>query len=332
MVGAVAGSPGTLPTNWLESLGGLTRQVVGIGTENGIQYVDLRFSGTATDTLFRLFTEASNQIVASNGQTWTTSNYIKAVAAPSPPSSYLIEIFERTAAGVFVTSGGTAIVPTSNLERFTFTRTLVGGATVERTQPTIRAVLVIGAAYDFTIRIAAPQMELGAYATTFIPTTTAAVTRLSDRFSRGDLFTNGLVSAAGGTLFLDLRIPFALRDNGNENISLSDATAQNQLFLYGGIGGNTYILAKIVSGVSSNVYFSPVSTANNIKIAIKWNGTSADVFQNGVKVVSSTAFTATTSLQFLRSNNAVGSIVQINQSALFPVPMTDEKCIEITTL
>jgi hypothetical protein len=36
MVGAVAGTPGTLPTNWSESLGGVTRQVVGTGTTNGI--------------------------------------------------------------------------------------------------------------------------------------------------------------------------------------------------------------------------------------------------------------------------------------------------------
>jgi hypothetical protein len=38
MVGAVTGSPGTIPTNWVAyDTGGLTRSVVNLGTENGIQ-------------------------------------------------------------------------------------------------------------------------------------------------------------------------------------------------------------------------------------------------------------------------------------------------------
>jgi hypothetical protein len=177
------------------------------------------------------------------------------------------------------------------------------------------------------------QAEVGAYATSYIPTTTAAVTRLADSFSRNDLFTNGLVSAAGGTLFLDFRIPLELRDNGNEIVAINDSTSQNSLFIYGGSSPFTYIIGKFISGVFSNAYFSLVSPANNIKIAIKWNGTSADIFQNGVKVVSATAFTATTSLQFLRSNSSgVGAIVTINQSALFPTPLTDAQCVELTTL
>ena len=50
MQGAVAGTPGTLPTNWGVSVaGGLTRTVVGTGTENGIEYIDVRVQGTTTD-------------------------------------------------------------------------------------------------------------------------------------------------------------------------------------------------------------------------------------------------------------------------------------------
>jgi len=48
MVGAVAGNPGTLPTNWnVSGAVGLTRTIVGVGTELGLQYVDFRFNGTA---------------------------------------------------------------------------------------------------------------------------------------------------------------------------------------------------------------------------------------------------------------------------------------------
>jgi hypothetical protein len=330
MVGAVAGSPGTLPTNWsFSGTSGLTQTIVGTGTENGLSYLDLRLNGTASASSVRFSTDTNTAIAALPAQIWSNSSYFKLTAGVLPYIT-LRNVYRNSAGGAISTPNQQFDL-TSTLTRRVFTD--VGApALTAFVQQEVLAILVIGQTYDFTIRIAAPQMELGAYATTFIPTTTAAVTRLADRFSRGDLFTNGLVSAAGGTLILDLRIPFPLRDNGNENISLSDATAQNQLFLYGGSSGNTYVFGKFLSGTFSNIYISAANPANNIKIAIKWNGTSADLFQNGVKVVSATAFTATTSLQFLRSSTSgVGSIVKINQSALFPTPLTDAQCIQLTT-
>lgn len=334
MVGAVAGTPGTGPTNWSLGAAGLTRSISGVGIENGLPYVDIRFQGVASGTSLISYFDNTTAIAASTGQTWSLSTYCKFTSNPNPPVSTSLWQVEWTSGGISVVAVNTqTITPSANLQRFSYTRTLAGGATTASIQPGIQFALVVGQSYDFTIRIAAPQMELGAYATTWVPTTTAAVTRLVDRYSRNDLFTNGLVSAAGGTLILDLRIPFALRDNGNDNISISDATGQNQLFIYGGTSGNTYVFGKFLSGTFSNVYFSVANPANNIKIAIKWNGTSADIFQNGVKVVSATAFTATTSLQILRSNTSgVGSIVQINQMLLVPNPLSDAQCIQLTTL
>jgi hypothetical protein len=205
MVGAVAGTPGTLPTNWSNSLGGLTQTIVGVGSEGGVNYIDFRFNGTAIGTSLLVFLDTTTSISASNGQSWTLSNYIKLVSAPSGASSYNLVMHERTIAGAYVTEGSTAISPTSTLSRFTYTRTLAGGVTIAFVQPIFRANLSIGTAYDFTIRIAAPQMELGAYATSYIPTTSASVTRNADVISRGNIFTNGLITANGGTWFVELR-------------------------------------------------------------------------------------------------------------------------------
>jgi len=186
MVGAVAGSPGTLPTNWsIAGSAGLTQTIVGVGTENGIQYIDVKLSGTAIGTDVEIRLESQTQIVAANAQVWTQSIYLKTISEPSPPASYRLFMIERTAGGSSVASGlSSNLSVNSSLNRFSFTRTLSGGVTVERVQPSIFMSLTIGATYDFTIRIAAPQMELGAYATTFIPTTTAAVTRLADAASK----------------------------------------------------------------------------------------------------------------------------------------------------
>jgi hypothetical protein len=206
MVGAVAGSPGTLPTNWDNAVnGGLTRTIVAIGTESGLSYIDLRFAGTALTDFARIDLETATQIVAANAQTWTESTYVKVISAPNPPVNYTKLMIERTSGGSFVTAGAQTFTPTTSLQRFAFTRTLSGGATVGAIQPGIGFGLTIAATYDFTIRIAAPQMELGAYATTFIPTTTAAVTRLVDMSTNS--FLNSLQSnqilSTQGTFFIE---------------------------------------------------------------------------------------------------------------------------------
>jgi hypothetical protein len=331
MVGAVAGSPGTIPTNWKVLAGsGLTRTVVGIGTENGLSYIDLRYSGTASGTSELLGFEQDTQIAASNGQSWSLSSYVKIISGTA--NSFSLNWSERDSSAGFLVGAAVTISPTSTLQRFTLSGTLTGGATVAAVQPFIRAVVTIGTAYDFTIRIAAPQMELGAYATTFIPTTTAAVTRILDGFTRTNIFTNNFITAAGGTWFVDLSNNTSLiRDSFNNGLFVSDLpNSLNNSISFGHVATGTSLrlsIRKTISTTNTIIYATLTDTA---KVAIKWNGTSIDVFANGVKVVTASAFT-TTNMNFLGC--FAGDVPKfINQSALFPAPLTDEECITITTL
>ena len=329
MVGAVAGSPGTLPTNWTGANAGLTQTIVEVGTELGLPYVDIRLNGTASGAIFNLFTEGPTQVVASNGQTWTNALYMKTVAAPNPYNSILNNFTERTSTGIFLTGGQQAMTLTSTLTRFSFTRTNTNAAT-ERINAGYQGTLTIGATYDFTIRIAAPQMELGAYATTYIPTTTATVTRIADSFSRNNIFTNGLITSSGGTWFVELR----------GNLSVTNSTTDRGVFVADTTAGVTNALAirrlsagrnqiiKVILGTSTNLF---TTTTDTVKIAIKWNGTTADVFVNGTKVVSATVF-ATTIMENLGTRASEEPYQFIQQMALYPSPLSDSDCIQITTL
>jgi hypothetical protein len=326
MVGAVAGSPGTLPTNWGQ--GGwtsLTRQIVATPVVNGLQCIDIRFSGTASQNTMQIVPESITQIAASAGQVWTASYYASVVAAPNPYNSANASIFWT--GGVPGTPQTTTL--TSTLSRFAVTGTAPASTT--HGTPAITFALTIGTTYDFTIRIAAPQMELGAYATTFIPTNTAAVTRILDGFTRSNIFTNGFITAAGGTWFVDLSSNLALvRDGAMTGLSLdSSAGSFTNGFNIRNTGGTSRLnISKWQATVGASLY---TTLTDNVKIAIKWNGTTADVFANGVKVVSATAFTPT-SLQFLSATALSGVPYNFNQLALFPTPLTDAQCIQITTL
>lgn len=170
-----------------------------------------------------------------------------------------------------------------------------------------------------------------AYATSYIPTTTASVTRNTDTINRSNIFTNGLITAAGGTWFVELRnnVPL-VADDAVRNLWLGPNQAgplTNGTLLFRQGGGTTRIqIWKYTSSVATNLYQTLTNTS---KIAIKWNGSTADVFENGVKVVSATAFPHN-NMEFISALG--GRILNINSIALYTTPLSDTECINLTTL
>ncbi len=208
MQGAVAGSPGTAPTNWTSpgSGVGLTQEIVGVGTENGITYLDIKVSGTPSiSAAFDITPEPTNQVVAANGQTWTHSCYVKLQAGAVTNAVVSIFVFGRTSAGGFIggQSNETIFTPTSAAlsgQRQTVTFTM-SDATVAYAQPRIRITYTSGNAIDITLRIGLPQLELGAFATSVIPTTTTALTRNADVASMTGTNFSSWYNASEGTVF-----------------------------------------------------------------------------------------------------------------------------------
>jgi hypothetical protein len=170
------------------------------------------------------------------------------------------------------------------------------------------------------------QLEQGAYPTTYIPTTTASATRVADSFSRNNIYTNGLITAAGGTWFVELRNNVAYtRDAISTSLGIYDVATTNGFTIktYGG-SAQRVSLVKVI-GSETSLY---ATTTDTVKIVFKWNGSTADVFVNGTKQVSATAFTAT-QLQTLQT--AVSTPIFIQQMALFPTPLSDDQCVALTS-
>lgn len=332
MVGAST-SPSTLPTNWIATAPtGWTRDVVGVGVENGLSYVDIRYYGTPTvGSFIGISPENNTQISAISGQTWSYSVYAKKVSGTFPTNTASFQASEYNSSGVFLANSSTTynLNDLSNLTRLINTRTL-NQATCAYTNWFLRIDYTIGVAYDFTIRIAQPQIELGSYSTSPILTSTVAVTRIADSFSRGNIFTNNLISSSGGTWFVDLKntVGYA-RDTFAQSLFIGGNSTgvggDGFAFTFGGTTPNRPLIRKYVSAVESLVY---TLASDNTKIAIKWNGTSADIFADGVKVNAATPFSFT-NLQFLGGIGSAAPVV-IQQMALWRTPLTDAECIAIT--
>jgi len=324
MQGANVGT-NSLPTGWGQALNGVTRTVVALGVENGMNYIDIRFNGTPTNGFGQI--DLNGFISASQTQKWTESAYLKIISAPLPPISYSLQVNEFLNS-TYISGNGASISLTSTLTRFNYTYTVVN-ATANNIIPYFAYAVTTGNTYDFTIRIAACQLELGAYSTTFIPTTNASATRIVDNISKSNLYTNNLISASGGTWFMDLSGNLSLTgDASGDAICIGDTnnTGGNNFRLYNPPSLSRMEIRKTIASVSTVLY---TTTTNNVKMAIKWNGSTADVFVNGIKVVSATAFT-TTAMEFLFTNiTAISKFIQ--QMALYNTPLTDAQCISITS-
>ena len=336
MVGAVAGTPGTLPTNWLNSVtAGLTRTIVGTGTENGLPYVDIRFNGTANALSARIDFEGSTNIAALTAQVWTNSIYSKIVSQPNPAVSYALQMLERTSGGGFVTDGSQIFTPTTSLQSFAFTRTLNGGATVANVQPCITINLTNGATYDFTIRIAAPQMELGAFATTWVPTTNATVTRNADTASRTGV--SSWIGQTQGTIFAEINLAKLLGIQSRYILVISDNTANNRIYI-GFSGASSNVLrARIFSGgvQQTSIDTGTISSLGTYKLAFAYNNNDAVLYVNGVQIGTDTSVTIPACSQLNVCTNQSGASPfadGINQAAIFTTRLTNSQLQSLTTI
>ena len=322
MQGASLGNPGVNPTNWQTDAVG--DWIVGLGTENGLSYIDYRLSGSTAGIIdANIRFEPPTQTSASNGQTWTSAFYVKLISGNTGSGQFLNTITEFNSGGGLLSGGSSSIALTSTLTRSTFTRTNTNASTARiRNSLDYRGS---NTAYDFTIRVAAPQMELGGYATTWIPTSNAAVTRLVDTFTRNNIFTNGLITSAGGTWFVELRNNVAYIRDGSGTFPLfisstsGSGASSNSLEFRNATAAPSSARLSILKRVAGTGTLLFSTTTDTVKAAIKWNGSTVDIFVNGIKQVSGSAFTPT-SMEFL---NGFGTDIPlfIQQMALYSQPI-----------
>jgi hypothetical protein len=227
--------------------GVITRTIVGTGTENGIAYIDIRYQASAIGNAFVSF-EATNFVAATPGQVWSASAYVKLVGgAYTGITQTDVDITPRDAALVALADNLTVFTATTaalSTQRITTTHTMPA-----TTAWISAATRIIGSgAFDITLRIGLPQLELGAFATSVIPTTTTALTRSADVASVNTL--SPWYNSAASTIYGEWTPIAATMPTGATQVIaiFNDTTANNTQSLFQIQAASTKASANMLSG------------------------------------------------------------------------------------
>jgi hypothetical protein len=282
----VAGTPGTLPTTWS---GGtqtsVTRQIVGTGTEDGIEYIDIRWAGNGGEAAFEMTLDGGTHASAANGQVWVGTVFLKLVAGSftglggTGPRIYEFPGVSQSTTDIRSIVTGAAL----RTQRIQVSRTNVNAGT---TYEQMRFLISPSAtAWDFTLRFGLPQLELGNTITSPIKTSGVTVTRAADRLTY-DLAANA---------------PWFQSPNGYAYSVefLSASNSQGSSVVYAGASGGsfsntsyftenfTYIINGVGdTGISLIAQFRAAFTANKIGASINYAGARYSI--NGASLASST--------------------------------------------
>jgi hypothetical protein len=169
-LGAVVGTPGTLPTFWTISLSGISQQVVGTGIDaaTGLPYLDVRFFGTTSAGSSNIRFEAQiGGVPATNGETWTQSVYVMLAGGSLTNINGIgVQLYQTSATGVILGNTGatTVPVPVGALGRIVRSGTIATPGTLFN-WPVLNLYHATPQPIDITLRLAGEQLELGSVAT-----------------------------------------------------------------------------------------------------------------------------------------------------------------------
>lgn len=284
----VPGSGGSFPSTagrpWVQqgASNGVTMTVTAVVTTGDVPEVEITWSGTptATSSTGFYFDTTGSAPAASSGQTYTTSAYIK-VLNSTGMSNASLNVYGRSAAGAGIESGtSTAVLNGATARtRYSYTYTMANASTA-RVVGGFAVNYTSGVPLNAVIRIAAPQVELGAFATSYIYTNGASATRGADVVSvptpsqvspmtlYGEVIWNTATTATA--IYVEGSIPGAVPTG----VTLSNNTS----------GATPRVLVRHGAARLDTANFGP-SPANGsvVKMAGAYDGASASATINGVQ-------------------------------------------------
>ena len=218
---------------------------------------------------------------------------------------------------------------TNQWQRFTLTKALTG--TSNGFEMAIRRGLNEPMNASATIQLWGVQVELGAYATSYIPTLGTSVTRVADACSKTGI--SSLIGQTEGTGYVEFDFNGKYSASGVIALHLAGNAGKN---IYFGVGTNNEFFYEVQDTsyvVSITGFFTTQGTK---KVAFAYKENDFVLYINGVQIGTDTSGTvpalSEVYLGALKANSNYNLSSTISQALVFKTRLTNAQLAELTTL
>jgi len=231
--------------------------------------------------------------------------------------------------GAFIVQDIAYTISTDEWTRIVYTFTTPIGCLSARVYP-LRSPTNTGSAYFW-----GGQLELGSYPTSYIPTTSTAVTRVADAASKSGI--SSLIGQTEGVLYAE--IDFQQINAGGYRIFAylynNSAPTANRVRIE--IEPTNKIWGVLnSSGVQTFLIQSNVQDAGNLKIAFAYKSGDSVLYINGLQIgTSSSTFSFSANLDSVSLVSYSGGNQSgngVNEFVLFPTRLSDAELATLTTI
>ncbi len=294
----------------------------------------------------------ANGVSLASGSTYTISFLMKKTGTHTIGAYYAVIGSQDISSGFDVSgsfSSGSIYNPNNatnrirRVERFgtdvfrcseTFTMTASATLTNFHFAPVVAVTNGTNSASGTTMAFAAPQIELGAIPTSFIPTTAAAVTRNAEVITLSGA-VSGSIGQTEGTIYVEF-VNTLVASYAESYMYRVFADANNEIWARKEGGGNTYSFRWRAN--SQNTTFLNVAVPNGVnKIAFGYKSGDTALFLNGSQVATTNtdvrAFSVNPTTIALGSTSS-GQFFndRIRAVALYTTRLTNDELDTLTTL
>ena len=292
-----------------------------------------------TVTLTTTFGRVQRSVTLTASTQFTASTFVKNIDAANPKVSLLCFNNANTLCSAHFTLTGNgsvsnevdavgSITPFGNgWYRCSITFNSETGAT----SPTLRVINNVSTDGGWTIGesvfLWGAQLEAGAYPTSYIPTTSASVTRNADVISKTGIAD--LIGQSEGTLFADVKV--SANKESVRVLQISDGTIGNRIQL--AFNGNNFTPAVVNGGVTQAVFPTPFTAGRN-KLAIAYANNDVVAYLNGIQIGSDSLATIPL-CNLIDVGHGLGSSFfnnEINFISLFKTRLTNTQLATLTTI
>ena len=199
-------------------------------------------------------------------------------------------------------------------------------ATVTSSSTTVRAGIRLDTVGD-EVYIFGAQLEVGSFATSYIPTSGSAQTRQTETASKTGI--SSFINSSEGVLFVNAS---ALVNGMDGRITISDGTINNRVSIEWDATANTI---KGFMGTNGEVSSTLFNQTNNLKIALSYKENDFKLYINGFLADSDSSAnvpSAMNKLYFSNYNNANTFYGKVKDLRVYSAILTDAELRTLTTI